>query len=212
MDNQHSFDSMFAGPRPGEDAARERIAFLQKELSRLSDLYYNEARSEVSDREYDFLLKELADLEREWPQFARDDSPTRRVGAEVSSRGFARVRHAVPMMSLDNTYSFAELREFDARVRKGLGAAESPDYVVEPKIDGVSISLRYERGRLVQAATRGDGKTGDDVTANARTIRNLPQSIPCDAAVLEVGLGCVKEGRMHLLFKKYIHFVLLKIW
>lgn len=169
----------------GAEEAKGRIEFLRKELARHNRLYYDEAAPEIGDREFDALMRELADLEAAWPEFASDDSPARRVGGSAGS-GFAHVAHGIPMMSLDNTYSFGELREFDARVRKGLGGAESVDYVVEPKVDGVSISLRYERGRLVRAATRGDGKTGDDITANARTIRNLPKEIPCGAAVLEV--------------------------
>jgi DNA ligase (NAD+) len=165
--------------------AEERIAFLRKELERHNRLYYEEAAPEIGDREFDALMRELGDLEKAWPEFASDDSPARRVGG-AAGKGFAHVAHAVPMMSLDNTYSYDELREFDARAKKGLGTEEELDYVLEPKIDGVSISLRYEKGRLVCASTRGDGRTGDDITANARTIRNVPAEIPCLAEVLEV--------------------------
>ncbi len=164
--------------------ARKRAEFLRAELERHSRLYYVEAQPEISDREFDRLLRELQDLEAAHPELATPDSPTRRVGG-VPLEGFSPVKHAVPMMSLDNTYSVEEMREFDARIRKALGV-ESVDYVLEPKVDGVSISLRYERGILVQAATRGDGKTGDDVTANAKTIRSIPLRIPTDAPVLEV--------------------------
>ena len=166
------------------DEARKRAEILRAELERHNRLYYVEAQPEISDREFDRLLRELQDLEAAHPELAMADSPTRRVGGEPLE-GFQQVTHAVPMMSLDNTYSVDEMREFDARIRKALGV-ESVDYVLEPKVDGVSISLRYERGILKVAATRGDGKTGDDITANAKTIRAIPLRIPSEAPVLEV--------------------------
>jgi DNA ligase (NAD+) len=169
------------------DGVRERMRTLEGELRRHTRLYYEEAAPVIPDGEFDALMRELRDLEAAHPQWASADSPTRRVGG-AATEGFAHVEHAVPMMSLDNTYSEGELREFDARVRKGLGLAEGDEveYVVEPKIDGVSISLRYERGVLVRASTRGDGKTGDDITANARTIAGVPERVDCAAEVLEV--------------------------
>ena len=170
-----------SAPSPAE--ARKRAEFLRAELERHNRLYYVEARPEISDREFDRLLRELQDLEAAHPDLAAPDSPTQRVGGAPLA-GFRPVKHAVPMMSLDNTYSVEEMREFDARIRKALGV-ESVDYVLEPKVDGVSISLRYERGVLAVAATRGDGKTGDDVTANAKTIRAIPLRIPTDAPVFE---------------------------
>ena len=157
------------------EVARERAEFLRGELERHNRLYYVEASPEISDREFDGLLRELQDLEAAHPELVRPDSPTQRVGGEPLP-GFASLRHAVPMMSLDNTYSLGEVREFDARVCKALGV-ELVDYVVEPKVDGVSISLRYEHGVLVQAATRGDGETGEDVTQNVRTIGQIPLSL-----------------------------------
>ncbi len=171
-------------PVPSLAEARRRAEFLRGELERHSRLYYVEAAPEISDREFDRMMRELQDLEAAHPELAREDSPTRRVGGEPLE-GFAPVRHAVPMMSLDNTYSVEEMREFDGRIRKALGV-EKVEYVLEPKVDGVSISLRYENGALKVAATRGDGKTGDDITANARTIRSIPLRIPTEAAVLEV--------------------------
>jgi DNA ligase (NAD+) len=171
-------------PVPSLPEARKRAEFLRAELERHSRLYYVEAAPEISDREFDRLMRELQEIEAAHPELATPDSPTQRVGGEPLE-GFRPVKHAVPMMSLDNTYSLEEVREFDARVRKALGT-ESVDYVLEPKVDGVSISLRYERGVLVLAATRGDGKTGDDITANARTIRSIPLRIPSEAPVLEV--------------------------
>ena len=171
-------------PAKSSAEARKRAEFLRAELERHSRLYYVEARPEISDREFDRLLRELQDLEAAHPELATADSPTQRVGG-APLEGFRQVQHAVPMMSLDNTYSIEEMREFDTRVRKALGV-ESVDYVLEPKVDGVSISLRYEKGVLVTAATRGDGKTGDDVTANAKTIRSIPLRIPTAAPVFEV--------------------------
>ena len=171
-------------PAQEPNEAGRRAAFLRAELERHNRLYYVEARPEISDREFDRLMRELQDLEAAHPELAAPDSPTQRVGGAPLA-GFRPVSHAVPMMSLDNTYSLAEMREFDARIRKALGVA-AVDYVLEPKVDGVSISLRYERGVLAVAATRGDGKTGDDITANAKTIRTIPLRIPTSAPVLEV--------------------------
>ncbi|MBP7829119.1 MAG: NAD-dependent DNA ligase LigA [Kiritimatiellae bacterium] len=155
--------------------AEKRIAELRRELNRHNRLYYVEARPEISDREYDALYKELRDLEVQFPDLATPDSPTRRVGGEPLKE-FRNVRHLVPMMSLDNTYDFDELREFDARVKKLL-PGEEIEYVIEPKVDGVSVSLRYENGVFTLGATRGDGTTGDDISANLRTIRAIPLNL-----------------------------------
>src|SRR5688500_18615557 len=159
----------------------QRIKKLRDEINHHNALYYQEARPEISDREFDQLLAELIELERENPDLITPDSPTQRVGGDVQTE-LKPVRHAVPMMSIDNTYSEDEVRAFDERVRKGLGGAEQPAYVLEPKIDGASISLRYENGELVLAATRGKGQVGDDVTVNARTIRAIPLKLKKDGA------------------------------
>jgi DNA ligase (NAD+) len=135
-------------------------------------LYYVEARPEISDREYDRLLKELEEIEKAHPELVTPDSPTQRVGGQPIA-GFVTVRHRRPMLSIDNTYNADELREFDRRVRKLL-PGEPVSYVVELKIDGVAISLTYEQGRFTVGATRGDGERGDDVTHNLRTIKELP--------------------------------------
>jgi len=158
----------------GEDMSTDadRIEQLRREIRRHDVLYYVEAAQEISDRDYDRLLQELKDLEAKHPELVTPDSPTQRVGGQPIE-GFASVTHSLPMLSIDNTYNAAELREFDARVAKGLGEG-TYRYLAEPKIDGVAGSLRYEAGRLVQAATRGDGRTGDDITSNARTIRAIP--------------------------------------
>ncbi|MCH8205140.1 MAG: NAD-dependent DNA ligase LigA, partial [Candidatus Hydrogenedentes bacterium] len=152
--------------------ARDRAKRLAKEIDRHNRLYFVEAKPEISDAGFDALLKELEALEAEYPELRTPDSPTQRVGGEPI-KGFETVRHAVPMLSIDNTYSAEELRAFDERVRKGL-KGESPRYVIEAKIDGVAVSLRYEEGVLVRGATRGDGYAGDDITANLRTVRTLP--------------------------------------
>ena len=158
--------------KPNASAAQERIESLRAEIRRHDHLYYTEARPEISDQEYDALLRELGELEALHPQLITPDSPTQRVG-ERPIEGFEHVSHALPMLSIDNTYSAEELREFDARVRKGLG--DDPyAYVVDPKIDGVALGLRYEQGRLVLGATRGDGRVGDDITQNVRAIRSVP--------------------------------------
>jgi len=153
----------------------QEIEQLRTDIRRHDHLYYVEGRTEISDPEYDRLFARLKDLEAAHPDLITPDSPTQRVAGEPST-GFKHVTHAVPMMSIDNTYSEADLREFDARVARGL-EGQKYTYLVDPKVDGVSASLRYEHGRLVLAATRGDGRTGDDITANIRTIRSVPLSL-----------------------------------
>lgn len=134
--------------------------------------YYQESISEISDYEFDMLLEKLQALEAQYPELKRDDSPTQRVGGTIT-KAFETVSHRFPMLSLGNTYSEEELIDFDKRVAKGL-EGEDYSYVCELKFDGVAISLLYENGILVRAATRGDGSQGDDITANARTIRSIP--------------------------------------
>jgi DNA ligase (NAD+) len=158
--------------------AKQRIASLRAEVTRNDELYYRRARPELNDPEYDRLKRELAELEARYPDAAAaagPSSPTARVGDD-RAEGFVAVRHRLPMQSLDNTYSEAELREFHARLARLLGR-EDLAYVVEPKIDGLAVSLTYEKGRFVRAVTRGNGVDGDDVTANALTIRALPREL-----------------------------------
>ena len=154
-------------PDPGQ-----RVSWLRETLNRHNRLYYVEARPEISDREYDRLYDELKRLEADHPELVSPESPTQRVGG-APLKAFRNVRHLRPMMSLDNTYSYEEIREFDARVRKLL-PGEPVAYVLEPKVDGCSISIRYENGMIRLGATRGDGTTGDDITENLRTIRSIP--------------------------------------
>jgi DNA ligase (NAD+) len=155
--------------------AQKRIAALRTELAHHDELYYRQARPEIGDFEYDILKRELADLEAAHPEFAAGASSTKRVGDD-RAEGFARVRHRMAMMTLDNTYAEGELREFHARLAKLLGTDDLA-YTVEPKIDGLAVSLTYAHGKLVRAVTRGDGEEGDDVTANVRTIRGLPAAL-----------------------------------
>lgn len=163
-----------------------RIQKLRQTIARHNELYYQQANPEIPDRDYDALVEELAQLEKTHPECADSDSPTRVLG-EKPTEGFATITHAVPMMSLANTYNRDELAAFDARIRKWVPDA-SLTYVLEPKIDGVAVTLRYEDGQLVSAASRGDGRKGDDITRNIKTIRSLPERLSTLAPppVLEV--------------------------
>jgi DNA ligase (NAD+) len=155
------------------NSPRQEIEQLRAEIERHNALYYVEGHPEISDLEFDRLLKRLVELETQHPELAAPDSPTRKVGGEPIA-GFVTVTHRVPMLSIDNEYDEAGVREFDKRVRKLLGTEDLVDYFCEYKIDGVALSLIYERGSLVQGVTRGDGRQGDDVTHNARTILGVP--------------------------------------
>lgn len=153
------------------DQAKKRIEELAEEIRKHNYQYYVLSRPLVSDRQYDLKLEELTRLESEFPEFLLPDSPTLQVGGYVTKE-FEQVAHKYPMLSLGNTYSEQDIRDFDERVRKLTGC--EPEYVCELKFDGVAIGLTYREGRLVRAVTRGDGVTGDDVTANARTIKSIP--------------------------------------
>jgi DNA ligase (NAD+) len=164
------------------DAAATRHMELVEIVEQANREYHLEDSPKLSDAEYDQLFRELVALETAYPELITSDSPTQRVGGAISAT-FDEVRHRRPMLSLGNAFSHDELRAFDTRVRRGLGlppapaAAEGLDYVAELKIDGLAITLRYERGRFVQGATRGDGTTGEDVTANLRTIQSVPERL-----------------------------------
>jgi DNA ligase (NAD+) len=175
----------------------KQIERLRNEIRRHDYLYYVLNQPEITDQQYDKLFSELKSLEEANPQFITPDSPTQRV-SEMPLEGFVTVRHVIPMLSIDNTYSPEELRAFDERVAKGLESRDC-DYVVELKIDGVASSLRYERGLLVTGATRGDGRVGDDVTANVRTIKAIPLRLTGDVPdVLEV------RGEVYMPTKSFI--------
>ncbi|HEU4787512.1 MAG TPA: NAD-dependent DNA ligase LigA [Gemmatimonadaceae bacterium] len=154
----------------------ERIAWLRSEIRRHEERYYVLNDPEIADVEFDALVSELEALERDHPDLVTADSPTQRVAGRPVE-GFETVAHAAPMLSLDNSYNEEDLGAFDERVRRGLGTSEPVEYVAELKIDGLSIALTYESGRLVRGATRGDGTLGEDVTSNVRVIRAIPLSI-----------------------------------
>jgi DNA ligase (NAD+) len=163
---------------------RATVEALRREIRRHEYLYYVLAKPEISDYEFDRLLRELRALEESHPELVTPDSPTQRVGGAPVD-GLPQVRHAAPMLSLDNSYNEGELEEWLGRVRRGLGR-EPSGLVAELKIDGVSLSLTYERGSLVRAVTRGNGEVGEDVTGNARTVRSLPLALPEALTLVEV--------------------------
>ncbi|MEM1422693.1 MAG: NAD-dependent DNA ligase LigA [Planctomycetota bacterium] len=162
----------------------DEVGSLRDELRRADIAYYRDSSPFLTDREYDEKMRRLADLEEEHPAFADPNSPTARVGGTPSD-GFETVRHSVPMLSIDNTYSEEEVREWVERCKRAL-PDEELSFLVDPKVDGVALSLRYEEGALVRALTRGDGAEGDDVTANVRVMRSVPLAIGTDLGVLEV--------------------------
>lgn len=162
--------------------AKNKIDELVKVINYHNDRYYNSDEPEISDFEYDRLLRELEDLEAEFPELAYDDSPTKRVGGEANEK-FSSVAHAVPMESLHDSFSKEEMREFDRRVR---AVVDNPVYDVEPKIDGLSVSAEYRNGIFVRGSTRGDGTVGEDITDNLKTIKSLPKRLNRMIPYLEV--------------------------
>ena len=164
------------------DEARSRVDALRKEIEYHNQRYYQEDNPSITDAEWDALMRELIALETQFPELQTPSSPTQRVGASISE-GFVKVEHEIPMLSLSNAYSTEELLEFDRRVRGVVG--DEVRYVCELKIDGLAVSLRYEEGRLVRGATRGDGEVGEDITSNIRTIRNVPLELT-EPVTLEV--------------------------
>ncbi|MDB5685668.1 MAG: ligase LigA [Rhizorhabdus sp.] len=159
--------------------AETRLADLAAEIARHNALYHNDDAPEISDADYDALVRENNELEAAFPDLRRADSPSQKVGATPGGH-LAKVAHALPMLSLDNAFADEDIAEFIARIRRylSLGATEPVALTAEPKIDGLSCSLRYEKGVLMLAATRGDGTTGEDVTANVRSIDDIPQQLP----------------------------------
>mgnify|MGYP001230383547 CR=1 FL=1 len=179
-----------------QEDARVRHDALSKEIRRHDALYYQNDAPEISDAEYDKLRQELEALEAKHPELIHAESPTQKVGA-APSKGFKKVRHAVPMLSLSNVFSEEDVSDFLTRIRKFLSLSETDplEILAEPKIDGLSCSLRYENRELVMAATRGDGAEGEDITANVKTIGDVPQSLPSNAPdILEVR-GEIYMGR-----------------
>ncbi|NVO55192.1 NAD-dependent DNA ligase LigA [Rhodobacteraceae bacterium B1Z28] len=174
-------------PELTEDEARNELARLAELLVQANTLYHAEDAPEISDAEYDSLKRRNAGIEARFPHLKRPDSPSDQVGARAAD-GFSKVTHAMRMMSLGNAFNDEDVADFDRSIRKYLGLAEDTllAFTAEPKIDGLSLSLRYEKGELVQAATRGDGEVGENVTANARTVSDIPQQIENAPDVLEV--------------------------
>ena len=168
-----------------EAEAREELARLAEAIAAANRAYHTLDAPEISDADYDALKRRNAEIEARFPALKRADSPSDVVGGAVAE-GFGKVRHEVRMLSLENAFEETDVADFDARVRNFLGTAERIAYTAEPKIDGLSLSLRYERGVLVQAATRGDGEVGENVTENARTIADIPQHLTGAPEVLEV--------------------------
>lgn len=163
---------------------KQEIFELRKAIEEHNHNYYVMDNPTISDFDYDVLMQRLIKLEEENPEFADENSPTKRVGGAVLSE-FGQVQHGVPMQSLGDVFSYDELMEFDQRVIQGLGG-EKPQYVVEMKIDGLSVSLEYENGRFVRGATRGDGNVGENITENLKTVKSIPLKIDCDANRLVV--------------------------
>jgi DNA ligase (NAD+) len=174
---------------------RERAAELRAQIEYHNKRYYELDAPEITDAEYDALMRELRELEREHPELRTPDSPTQRVGAAPSGR-FPKVRHSVPMLSLANAFTEEDVQEFVGRIRRFLRL--DPDTVIEftaePKIDGASLSLRYEKGVLVRGATRGDGEQGEDITANVRTLKEVPKQLPGD----DVPEVCEVRGEVYM--------------
>ena len=163
---------------------KQRIEELTKIINEHNYNYYVMDNPTISDFEYDALMRELLELEEKYPEFAKPDSPTKRVGG-YALESFEQVRHEVPMESINDVFSFEELREFDERV-KGLISGEKVEYVVEYKIDGLSVSLEYRNGLLEIGSTRGNGRIGENVTENIKTVRSVPLSVENAPELLEV--------------------------
>ncbi len=161
-----------------KEDAQQKIEALSQRVQHYNELYYQKDTSEISDYDFDQLLNELIDLEKTFPELKKKDSPTQRVGGTITKK-FKTVVHKYPMLSLGNTYSPEELYDFDKRVAKGL-EGQTYEYICEMKFDGVALSVTYENGVLTTAVTRGDGVKGDDITANAKTIKTLPLSVKSD--------------------------------
>src|SRR5579863_7891983 len=174
----------------------KKIAALREKIRRHEYLYYVVDNPEISDGEFDRLMQQLKDLEAEHPDLITPDSPTQRVGGKPRE-GFVKVPHSSPMLSLDNTYSEDELRDWERRVHE-LSGREDIDYVCELKLDGMSLALIYEDGRLVRGVTRGDGSVGEDVTLNVRTVRSIPLLIAAEK-LKKAGIPADFEVRGELL-------------
>ena len=162
-----------------KEQAKKRIEELRKQTEFYAEKYYDEDKPEISDFEYDMLMVELRNLEKEYPEFKSKDSLTQKVGGHVKE-GFTKVTHEVPLQSLQDVFSLEEVEEFDERMQKQAkeNNIENIKYVVETKIDGLSAALEYKNGEFVRGATRGNGLVGEDVTENLKTVKTIPMQIP----------------------------------
>lgn len=179
--------------------AEKRIIELRKITAYHAKRYYDDDDPEISDFEYDMLMNELKNLEKEFPEFVSEDSLTQHVGGTVKE-GFEKVEHEVPLQSLQDIFNFDELYAFDERVKKALSEEKSVKYIVETKIDGLSVSLEYKNGEFVRGATRGNGLVGEDITDNLKTIKHIPKKLkePIDITVRgEVFIGKVEFEKMN---------------
>ncbi len=180
-----------------KQTAQSRVAELTEQIEYHNNLYYNNDAPEISDYEYDMLLRELENLEAEFPELKKPDSPTNKVGGSAGEK-FSPVTHSVPMESLHDSFSHDELREFDRRTRETAGSVK---YVVEPKFDGLSVSCEYRNGVFVRGSTRGDGTTGEDVTDNLMTIKSLPKRLKSAPPFIEV------RGEVYMSFESFEQLV-----
>ena len=181
---------------PGTKDIEKKIALLREKIRRHEYLYYVLDQPELSDLEFDKMMQQLKALEAEHPSLITPDSPTQRVGGKPRE-GFVKVAHSSPMLSLDNTYNEEELSDWERRVHE-LSGRSGVDYVCELKLDGMSLALIYEDGKLVRGITRGDGSVGEDVTLNVRTVRSIPLSIP-NEKLKKAGISADFEVRGELL-------------
>ena len=173
---------------------KERVVQLRKEVARLRDLYHSKDVSEISDEALDSLKKELADIEKKYPSLKKKDSPTQVVAGSVK-QGFQKVTHQVRQWSFNDVFDEEELESFDTRIKKDL-QTEKVEYFLEEKIDGVKVILEYKDGKLFRAATRGDGKIGEDITDNVKTIKNIPHK-------LKKNVNIIVEGEAYLKIKDF---------
>src|SRR3954471_23961988 len=179
--------------------AKVELMRLALEIEGHDKRYYQNDAPKISDADYDALRRRVEAIEAKFPDLVSGASPTQTVGA-APSRAFAKVQHAVPMLSLGNAFSDEEVAEFVERIQRFLRIEEVPAIVAEPKIDGLSLSLRYEHGELVRAATRGDGFTGEDVTANVRTIDDIPNALKGR----NIPAACEMRGEVYMLKKDFL--------
>lgn len=180
-----------------KSSAQSKVEKLRQKINHHNYLYYSQDNPKISDSEYDKLFKELKELEEKYPDLITDDSPTQRVGA-APLKSFTTVTHKVPLISLDNAFSEKELRDFDERVRKGLNQ-DKIEYVCEMKMDGLAISLEYKNGKFIRGSTRGDGKQGEDITLNLKTVKSIP-------LVLNEKVDIEARGEVYLSYKDFIRF------